>query len=568
MAFFLFFVYGCPRLYPWIERSQPAYLESNVADLVAKGDVRKALRIAGEAVSARPGDPMALTTYGRALLEAREADKALEQLTKAVGVEAGQGRSSIETRTSYYYAPARLTLGTYYLEQGKLVDAVENFELARAYAVPADIEYGDYHAALYQAYAKHGLWARALEFGEPSDQELDDLSSQDIVRVARVCEGEQNWTLASRLAEQLLTREAFTAEAHHLLGRVDLVQEQYEASLVNLEQAVSEGRAHSAFFLGTAFDKNGQPARAIQAFLRTPPGDLYRPFALAKALTLLANSPEHGQTFTAARRKELLAQLDNEIAGMRQLHQSIQCGKHCRFTPVAVMTSEVHFLSGGRFPVLILWEDARAPAVDPTRMSSLSSGVEDSPLLLKRTNSLLQLQWVENVVNWESVQRLDHDADTVPGWIDTARDWFALRSEQAAQVQDAPTGESFLSFNSITWFYSVPIQVKDGVGYLLAALLKDPQGKGSLGWQALDEEEYVLFEDDILAQERSDAWTWRAGYMRSQPLWDIMRVRLNVARHPGTVALDDVMLVEINEPRPTFLDKHLDRPPAPPVRIH
>jgi len=548
-ALFLLFVCVCLRL----QTSDPDYFEKNVANAIAEGNVRKAVKIARYATQVHERDPMAYTVYGRVLLECGDVDKALEQLAKAVGVRREHRPPYQETRKPYYFAPARLTLGKYYIEQQNLLDAVENFELARAYAVPADIKYGDFHEPLYQAYAGQGLWARALEFREPSDQELDDLDSRDIVLIARVCEGEQNWKLANRLAERLLTRNAFTAEAHYMLGRVDLAREHYEASLVHLEQAVLDGHAHSAFFLGTALEKNGQPARAIQAFLRTPSGDLYRPFALAKAFTLLADLPEDEQTFATVTRQELIDQLDLELARMRMLQQPVQYDKNRRLTPVAVMTSEVHFASGGRFPILILWEDGQAPGTDLTPISFSSPGVQDSLLLLKRTNIVLQLQWVENLVNWDSVERLQTGASAVPGWIDTARDWFGLRPDHAARIQKDDTGNSFLGITKLTWFYSVPIRVRHGAGYLLAGLLKDPQSKGGIRWQSLDEQERVLFEDDIFDQERSDEWTWRAGYIRSQLHWDAIRVQLNVLRHPRTVAFDDVMLVEINEPDPTFL---------------
>jgi len=239
------------------------------------------------------------------------------------------------------------------------------------------------------------------------------------------------------------------------------------------------------------------------------------------------------------------------------LQQPVQYDKNRRLTPVAVMTSEVHFASGGRFPILILWEDGQAPGTDLTPISFSSPGVQDSLLLLKRTNIVLQLQWVENLVNWDSVERLQTGASAVPGWIDTARDWFGLRPDHAARIQKDDTGNSFLGITKLTWFYSVPIRVRHGAGYLLAGRIKDPQSKGGIRWQSLDEQERVLFEDDIFDQQRSDEWTWRAGYIRSQLNWDAIRVQLNVSHHPRTVAFDDVMLVEINEPDPTFLERDL-----------
>jgi O-antigen ligase/tetratricopeptide (TPR) repeat protein len=551
-ALFLLFMYACLRL----EKLDPApcCFENNVADAMADGKVRKALRIARNAAQMNRYNPMAYTVYGRVLLECGEADEALPQLAKAVAVQKELiGNAYRETRRPYYFAPARLTLGKYCIEQDQSIDAVVHFELARAYAMPAAIEYSDFHAALYQAYAQHGLWARALEFGEPSDQELGDLASQDIVSLARVCEGKQNWRLVGRLAERLLTREGLAVEAHYLLGRVELAQERYEASLSHLERAVSGGHPHATFYLGTALEKS-QPVRAIQAFLRAPSGDLYRPFALAKAFELLAGLPENEQASATVTSQELLDQLDQEIARMRLLQRPVLYDEDRRFTPLAVIASEAHFASGGNFPVITLWEDRQEPAVGSAPISLLGSGMKDSLLVLKRANSVLQIQWVENLVNWQGVERLQAAAGEVPGWVDTAREWFSLRPDHAAQIQKDGTGNSFLSITKLTWFYSVPIRVRDGAAYLLGGRLKGLSGKGSLGWQFLNEEEYVLFEDDRLNLERSDAWTWQVGYMRPQSQWKTMRVQLNVMPHAGTVAFDDVMLVEINEPSPTWWD--------------
>ena len=278
---------------------------------------------------------------------------------------------------------------------------------------------------------------------------------------------------------------------------------------------------------------------------------MYRPFALARALTLLASLPEDEQTLAAVTRQELLSQLDREIAGMHLLPQPVLYAEDSPLTLVSVMISDVHFGSGGRSPLLALWEDRDAPSLDPTGASFSSSNSEDSVLLLKRTNSVLQLQWVENLVYWDSVERLRTGVAAVPGWTDTARDWFGLRSNRATRIEKDIDGNSFLSIGKPTWTYSVPIRVRDGVGYLLAGSLKGSQSKGSLSWQFMNDVEDVLFNDTIFDDESSDTWTRRAGYIRPQLHWDILRVQLNVMRHAGTVAFDDIMLLEINEPDPS-----------------
>lgn len=546
---FMLFTYACYKL----EDSDAKYYEKNIAKATVLGDVQKALGIARRATAIRSPDPLAYALHGRLLLEVGETDKALEQLGRAVGLrprEEGPWRE--DTGRRYYFAPARLTLGKYYIEQDKLVDAVANFELARAYAVPEDTEYADFHAALYEAYSKAGLWARALKFGEPSDQELDGLDTPEIVELARVCEGEENWELAERLAQRLLTDVSLASEAHYLLGRIALARTQYESSLPHLEQAARSGHAQSAYFLGTALEKNGQPALAIEAFLRTPAGDVYRPFALARALTLIEGLPEDEQIPVTVSGQEILAALDREIAGMRLLPRPIVYDEDSRPTLIAVKTAETYFASGGRFPMLTLWEDGQAPASDPTSTPFSVSGTEDSVLSLRRGGRVLQLQWVENRVNWAIVERLQIGAGEVPGWVDTARDWFAIRPDHATRVEEDGTGNSFLSISGLNWIYSVPAGVRNEAGYLLAGRLRRSDDTAGLGWQSLDENERVLFEDAVLSQEISNTWTWQAGYIRPQPDREAIRVELNVVPRAGTVSFDDVLLVELNEPETTL----------------
>ncbi|MCX5771607.1 MAG: tetratricopeptide repeat protein [Candidatus Hydrogenedentes bacterium] len=535
-------MYGYPRLFPLIEGSHADHFEENVADAMAEGNVRKAARIARWATQARPLDPMAYTVYGRVLLECDRADEALEQLTKAVGVRMEPAPSYRGTRKAFYFAAARLTLGKYYLEQGKLPDAVANFELARAYAVPADVEYGDYHAALYEAYAKKRLWARALEFRQPTDEELDALDGQDLVLLARVCEGEKDWALAERVAERLIAHDV--VEGRYLLGRVELAGEQYGEAAADLEQAASGGRVHAAFFLGLALEHKGEPEQAVHAYARMPSGDLYRPFALARAATLLQN--EGSETTAAPARDEFLSQLDSEIAALRQTKQPVPQDVYHRLTLVAFTASPLYFESGARFPICILWRDKK-PSTDAEPIASLLVSDGGNSITLRRNaETVLQLEWVENRVNWQSISLAATDVGEAPGWIDTARDWFGLRPDYAAQIEHEAQNY-YLSINRMTWFYSVPVPVRHGISYLVAGRLKGPQNKAGLHWQALDDEEHVLAENTVYG-DMPGAWDRSASYFRSQLDWDFARVELCVAPQAGPVAFDDVMLVEVTEP--------------------
>ncbi|MCX5771606.1 MAG: hypothetical protein NTZ09_15240 [Candidatus Hydrogenedentes bacterium] len=194
-----------------------------------------------------------------------------------------------------------------------------------------------------------------------------------------------------------------------------------------------------------------------------------------------------------------------------------------------------------------LTEDGKAPVIDPTRASFSGSDSNDSVLLLRGTDNVLQLQWVENRVNWESVDRLPAGVSAVPGWIDTARDWFRLRPGRAMRIERDGPENSFLSITKLTWFYSVPIQVRAGVGYLLAGRNKGPQGEGYLSWQSLDKDDSVVSEGITHDRATSSAWIWQVDYMPCQLQWNTMRVQLATVPQ-AVVFFDDVMLLEIEEP--------------------
>jgi len=542
-AFLLLFVYGYPQLFPLIEASHPEHFEKNVRDAIAGRNVRKAVKIARGATQRYPlnGNPMVWTAYGQALLACGQADEAIEQLNKAVNLQKDLLPPYRGTRKPFYFAPARLTLGKYYLEQGKLPDAVANFELARACAVPADVEYGNYHAALYQAYAKDRLWARALEFRQPTDGELDALDVAGLELLGRVCEGKKDWALAERVAQRLIAQDA--VEGRYLLGRVELAREQYGEAAAHLEQAAAGGRIHAAFFLGLALEHKGEPELAVHAYARVPAGDLYRPFALASAAMLLQT--EGSETAATPPRDEFLRQLDSEIAALRQTKQPVPQDVYHRFTLVAFTASPLYFESGGRFPVLTLWKDQQAPSA---ANSEPTLSVYDDPLVLRLgADTILQLQWVENELNWASVELGSAGTGEVPGWIDTARDWFGLRPDYVAHIENE-AGNYYLSIDKMTWFYSVLIPVPRTASYVLAGRVKGPQKDAGLRWQALDDEEHVLAENTVYG-DMPGTWDRSSSYFRSQLDWDFARVELCVAPQAGPVAFDDVMLVEVTEPK-------------------
>jgi hypothetical protein len=546
-AILIGFVYGYPRLFPDIEASQSSHFEQNVATAMAHEEVNKALRIARRATMVFPYDPMTYTVYGRTLLDASRQGEGLTQLNAAVNLrEEALPESRRETRKPYYFAPARLTLGKFYLEQGEPRDAVANFELARAYANLAENTYHDYRRPMYTAYARLGLWARALEYDEPSEQELDGFDAVGLARIARICEGAPNWGLACRLADRYATRADFATEARYLQGRSDFAEKKYEASVANLDQAVEGRHPHAAFFLGAALEKSNQPRRAAQAYLRIGPEDVYRAFALAKALALLESLPENERALVAAP-QDLAGQLDAEITALRQQAPPTLLDNYRRATLLAFRTNGDALASGVRFPIVTLWETGKADAPDAARIA-LSASDDGETLTLRRGLITLQLQWVTNEVNWYVVKRLPPGATTLPGWIDTARDWFHLRGEYAAEIYADGAASQVLEIAEPTWLYSVPAPVCSGGGYLLAARCKGAEHRASLGWQAMNARDHVDYENNILGATDSNVWVSHAAYMRSQLQWTTIRAQISASPGAGPILFDDVMLVHLSEP--------------------
>jgi len=528
---FLLFVYGYPQLFPAIEATRPGRFETIVADALAAGDVDRAVLVGRRESEGRPNDPAAHTAYGRALLAAGRPEEALAVLERAVHVcRDVHGRL---THKPFYFEPARLTLGRYYLAEGRADEAVRQFELARAYATLNDEKYQDFHEDLYQAYAGQQLWARALQFRHPAEQELDALDGRSLVLLARVCEGNEDWALAERVAQRLVAQDA--AEADYVLGRAELARGQYPAAAVRLQRAADAGRLHAAFFLGAAFEKLGETDNAIRAYAGALPDDVYRPFALAKTQALSAGRPE-AQTYEA--------EFEAEVDALRQSEPPALDYLYPRFVPLGFSVSRAYAQAGAAFPILILWKhNSAALARKPDSAVSESEGrltVQPS------ADTVLQLQWVTNRINWAGVDLAGPDTLEAPGWIDTARDWFGLRDETVAQIVHGPN--NYLNLAKMTWFYSVPVAARHGIGYLVTARMSGPKDKTGIGWQGINKNEDVLGEGQVRNQGSSDAWTTAAVYVRSELAWDRMRLQLLTSPDAGNALFDDVTLLEIVEP--------------------
>jgi tetratricopeptide (TPR) repeat protein len=540
------FIYGYPRLFAAIEASGHQHYQENVARALSEGNLAKAIKIARRAQagkSERPGnqvEPMARVVLSRLLITAGKADEALNEIDAALKTPNDQVAPFRETREYYYFAPARLTLGGYYAEQGDSARAIANFELARGDAAPPDAVFDDFCPLMYETYASNHLWVRALEWTQPEAINTDAFDQDDALLVARAAVFRKQWDLARRASDRLPRIGASQPEAYYLLGRVLLEQGQPESALTEFEQAAAAGQPFAAFFQGTALEKLGRGAEAARAFLNVPEGDLYRTFALAKAHDLLSTLPPD-QISGMKSPQEILDMLSAEIAALHEMQRPAVYDRYQRMIPLAFKTSA----AAGPSTLLILWKDNGFTSGEPYLPQVL-----DAPdqLLLTLGENVVQIQCVENLIPWECVERLQEHGDSVPGWIDTAREWYELRNEPAARIQKDEQGNSLIAIDRLTWLYSVPVRVSDDASYLLAGRVKAPRGQAGLAWQAFDSGERVAFEDHLRASESSDVWMWQSAYVHSQLFWDTLRVQLEAVPDAGPAEFDDVLLARIRMP--------------------
>jgi hypothetical protein len=533
-ALFIGFVYGYPLLFPIIESGHHEYFEANVAQAIADGDTDKALLIAARAVELRPQDSQARAVYGKLLLDTGDTTQGLALLDEAVSIRqvkvAGQ---DVATRRPYYLPAARHALGVH--AQQRPIEAIAQFELARGHGRSIVETSSELAALQYQTYASQGYWSRALAWGTPDEADLNALKQDDLLRLARVCDGAQNWVLLATVSQILRSRFGDESDAAYFLGRAAAATSDYSGAVALFQPAVTAGNLVAAYHLGDALDNSGQHATARDAFLQVPSDSIYRAFAIAR---VLESTPQD-----EALRAELITLID--ALAQRPgptLHDGFR-----HVSPIAVEFDADYFASGGMFPVLVLWQVEEATSsADPDAIALQGSDDPNGATQLRIGSRILQMQWAENQVLWDSVYRVKAESDQLPGWIDTAREWYALREDAAfAIVDDAGPA---LTLPKLTWLNSVPAKAREGVGYLLAAQVRDPDGHATVGWQALNEQEQVVFDETIEVPDGSADYVWRGGYLRSQLQWAQLRASLRVLpRSPG-VAFRDVMLVALREP--------------------
>jgi len=528
IAAFLVFLYGCVWLATYDTGEE--YIEKNVKDALAAGDAEKALQIAYNATQEERPAPVAYAVYGGLLIDAGLAEEGIAEIEKGLAIRKNWVAPYQPTMRAFYSAPARLALGEYHLNAGNAVEAAAQFELARVHDDPASPKYAKYHALCYAAYASLGLWSRALEFGEPTDAELDALHAADLEAIAADAIAREEWALAERAGTRLEARERSLISSDHtfngqfMLGRAHYEQGDFAAALEPLAAAAAADVPHAAYFLGMAQAHAGSTAMAVRTLLSTAPEDPYRAFALAEAA--------HIGTTHEALREEIAA----IVGALAQTPAPVQSQQEGRYT---LLAAHGEARARRHCPVLTLWQD-REPDAAPPESSA------NELLLDAGEGRVLQLQWVENLTNWESITRAPEGAPIIPGWIDTARDWFDAREDYAGRVRTDTdgSGPSFELYKR-AWFYSMPIPVEPGAGYWLSAEL---QGSAWMGWQAFDTDEEHTFEGDVATAASATAWAPASAYARAGENWDTLRIQIDHMQDEGTSAARNVVLVRLKEP--------------------
>jgi hypothetical protein len=377
-----------------------------------------------------------------------------------------------------------------------------------------------------------------LEFGKPDEAALVDLPDAGLVQLGRALEGRGEWDSLSTVVVALRDRGKFPAEAAYFGGRVALAQSRSTEAVERLAEASAAGELRASYFYGVALEGAGRVAEAIQAYAATPEGGVFHAMALARAAAL---APD------AAARQALLAQLDGALATLSPV-ATAEAGS--RWTPVAFGREATDAANGGFFPLLILWEDAQG-AQGEVRGVKITGGTEDTLAVLEGSKRLLQLRWVENRVNWESIERVYPGDEALPGWIDAGRDWFMLRSVPGFSVARDGADNSALELSSFSWIFSVPLRVTPEGRYLVLGRTQDPGAKARFGWDILDKDSGVLRRSADTVESERGGWKERADCVVPSSEAEALRLVFET-RPPITapVLLDDAAVISIVEPAP------------------
>ena len=527
---FVIFMAICVRL----EKSHPNHYQRNIALALEAGDRAKALEIARRATVARWNEPMPHTVYARLLLQNGEPNAALAELAKSVDASE-KPRTSRRRNTGlyYYFAPARLTWGQYLATQGAQDQALQQFELARVHADLHDPQFAEFHSVLYATYAARNRWGRALEFGRPEADTLNALAGESLVQLGEAAVARGDWDLATEVSGSLIAKGEALPSAHCFLGRAALARGDAAGAVAPLQQA-TEGGADAGYFLGEALTQLGRTTEALSAYSSVPPGDVHRPLALARAWTI-SSAPE---------RAPLIQEFRQAIAGMEPVPGEDVASSRL----LAFSIDRTRLASDTALSVLLLWGRGSTDLAGLNGLTFSASG-DGNTVALEGTDLLLQLRRHENRLDWASVEQVRPEDTVLPGWIDSARDWFYLREEPSAPIYTDDSRAGALRLERLAWYFSVPARVTEGKGHLIAGRILDRDGGGRLSWQFINAGNQVVQSGYLSDGEPVADWSPVSAYV--PPIVEgrhAVRVTVDLLRPIGHAAFDDLLLLELEPP--------------------
>jgi hypothetical protein len=374
-------------------------------------------------------------------------------------------------------------------------------------------------------------------------QELEELHSVSLLRIARVCEGAMDWELLTEVAGLLLKRGTHDDEAKYYLGRVHFAEGSLETAIELLRSAQPGLAPRAPYFLGKALTDAERFDEAIHAFRQVPPGGVFRGLALAEIAVLLRRD-------MPAQEAAILAILDELKAEIHAMHRVDNVeGETTEYEGglLAFHVPDTSQTFGARFPFLSLWGNQIA---DLERLSGvrIEDSGNDPRVHLEDTGLVLQWRWVENLVNWEGVERAYPTDDEIPGWIDTARDWFDLGERASARAVNDGGGFSWLQLEGLAWIFSAPAVIDADKSCLLLGHIRDSKGSGRIGWQYLKGENQVIRHGALADSELLEEWVVRAVYLPPEENREAIRVTLETWSANSDAEFGGVMLLELDGP--------------------
>ncbi len=537
---FVVFVLLFPSVFTQIETTYPSNYKQRVEQALQAGQLDKALRIAESAAGVSVADPDVHALCGSLWLMKGDVERAAAAFRLALAQTMSPPSKPRPNPPVYYHSSSRLELGKLALERGDLLEAIEHFELARAYDTPSSESYAELHPALYRAYAAADLWHRALGFAEPTTEDISRVSRDSLELLGRACAGARNWPLALRVATEWVSRAVDDPTGHFLLGRAYGALADVESARGELALASRLKHPDAPFFQGLLEENRGRSASAIECYLKTSSTSFYRPAALAEAIALMRLAGENPAT------------LEEELTSWftRKLPVPIQ-QKPVSFRESSLdpLTMDLSQASPGWCPVLIRWSHQDAP----TRLTVVVD--EDGCVSVCRDQHILQVQWVMNEIPFSDFQQLQSGRVNLPGWVDPDTVWTMPPEPACNRIGQDGFGNRYLEISSdnperFCRVHSVPLQVQPGLGYIVAGKARALDAPGVLGWVYGDRNFSLSASSKPSSQGSISDWAWGAAYTTPQVQVPIVAAQVGIHKTMGKAAFDDLMLFNVHEPQP------------------